>query len=59
MGFNSAFKGLITSLKMTKDSRDMSNDTLQNNDNCIVLFLFNQLEQNVLTGLFKEVFCAE
>jgi hypothetical protein len=24
-----------------------------------VLFLFNQLEQNVLTGLFKEVFCAE
>jgi len=50
---------LITSLKMTKDSRNMSQDILQNNNNCIVLLLCNQLEQNVFTELFKDKFCAE
>ena len=59
MGFNSAFKVLITSLKMTKDSRDISKDKFQNNNDCTALILCHQLKQNVLTELFNEVFCAE
>ena len=35
---------LIISLKMITDSRNMRKDTLQNNINCIVLLLCNQLE---------------
>ena len=49
----------LTSLKMTKNSRNMKKDTLPNNYNRIMLIFGYQLELNVCTDLFNEMFCAE